>query len=130
MLEALRLIPALQVIFTSEIEFTPDSFSELNAEQLAAFIRDHGATDERIYRVLPMEPTVIDRQGKERITLELSIVIESQRQLLLDGVAFVYRASAAMSEQQPTFEQRLDYLRPLLPPVVIGAVDERDKPAH
>ena len=123
MLESLRLIPALQVIFTSEIEFTPDSFAELTAQQLAAFRHDHGKVDERVYRVLLMEPTVIDRKGTERIKLELSVVFESQRQLLLDGVAFVYRASAAIPGEDPAFADRLDYLRPRLPPVVIGAAE-------
>ena len=40
MLNAMRLIPALQIIFTTEIEFVEDSFRELTAEQYAAFRRE------------------------------------------------------------------------------------------
>lgn len=119
MLNAFQLIPPLQVIFKSEIEFTADSFIELNAAQREAFKHKMGHSEERIYRVVPLEPTVVDRQD-EKVTLELSIVTESERQLLLDAVDFVYRASAAMPEKNPTFAQRLDYLRPRLPPIVIG----------
>ena len=97
MLDAFRLIPALQVIFTQEMEFTEASFAG----------------------VTTIEPQSIERSA-EKVTMELSIVTESERQLLLDGVAFVYRASAEMNEQTPTFAQRLEYLRSRLPPIVLG----------
>jgi hypothetical protein len=125
MLQAFRLIPALQVIFRSEIELSTDSFVELNAGQREAYQRKMGTPDEPVYRVVPMEPTVISGQDNERITVELSVVSASERQLLLDAVEFVYRASTAMPEKTPTFEQRLAYLRPKLPPIVIGS-DERN----
>jgi len=38
---------------------------------------------------------------------------------------FVYRSSSAMQEKNPTFAQRLAYLRPRLPSVVIGAANSR-----
>ena len=119
MLEAFRLIPALQVIFTSEIEFNEDSFEELTDAQYAAFVRDFGKQKERVYRIVLIEPTEIKRTP-EKVTMELNIVMESQKQLLYDGVAFVYRASATMPESNPTFAERLAYLRPKLPPIAIG----------
>ena len=123
MLSAFRMIPALQVIFRSEIEFTEESFAELTAAQREAYRRKVGEPDEQIFQVLPFEPTVIERHGKERITLELSVVTKSQRQELLDAVRFVYRASDEMREKSPSFKQQLAYLRLRLPPVVIGEID-------
>ena len=63
--------------------------------------------------------TVVQRQ-EGTVTLELSVVTESERQLMLDAVDFVYRASAEMPDKSATFQQRLDFLRRRLPPVVIG----------
>ena len=115
------MIPPLQVIFASEIEFTADCFVELNDVQREAYRRKLGDSDERIYRVVPMEPTVVERQ-QEKMTVELSIVTDSQRQLMLDAVDFIYRASVEMPEKAPTFQQRLAFLRPRLPPVVGSAL--------
>jgi len=120
MLDAFRLIPALQVIFKQEIEFVEDSFVELNEAQEEAYRQKGNETDERIYRVVAFEPKAVER-SEEKVTMELSIVTESQRTIALDAVAFVYRASSEMQEKNPTFAQRLAYLRPRLPPVVIGA---------
>ena len=124
MLDAFRLIPALQVIFTQEMEFTQDNFADLTSEQAEAFAQKCGNLTERVYRVTTIEPQAIERSA-EKVTMELSIVTESQRQLLLDGVAFVYRASAAMNKQKPTFAQRLKYLRSRLPEIVTANPDER-----
>lgn len=119
MLNALRLIPALQVIFRTEIEFTVDSFVELTAAQRDVYRQKMGDSGERIYRVALLEPTVVQRQ-EDNVTLEISIVTESERQLLLDAVDFVHRATAEMPDKSATFQQRLAYLRPRLPPVVMG----------
>ena len=64
-----------------------------------------------------MEPTVIDRVGDEKVTWELNIVTGKERQQLLDGVKFIYRATQAMPEK-PSFQERLDWLKPKLPPVI------------
>ena len=45
-----------------------------------------------------MERTAIERT-EEKVTLELNVVSESQKQLLFEGVAFVYRASANIKNQ-------------------------------
>ena len=125
MLDAFRLIPALQLIFRTEIEFTADSFVELNRSQREVFQQKMGDSDDRIYRVVLLEPTVVQRQD-EKVTLELSVVTESERQLMLDAVDFVYRASSEMPDKSATFQQRLDFLRPRLPPVVIGDEEHRE----
>ena len=119
MLDAFRLIPALQVIFTQEVKYTEDSFADSTTEQSEALARRGERFTEPVYRVTTIEPQAIERSA-EKVTMELSIVTESERQLLLDGVAFVYRASAEMNEQTPTFAQRLEYLRSRLPPIVLG----------
>jgi hypothetical protein len=119
MLDAFRLIPALQLIFRTEIEFTADSFDQLNRSQREVFQQKMGDSDDRIYRVVLLEPTVVQRQD-EKVTLELSVVTESERQLILDAVDFVYRASSEMPDKSATFQQRLGFPRPRLPPVVIG----------
>ena len=119
MFDVFRLIPAMQVIFTAEIEFDESSFAEFNEQQYAAFERDHGKPTERMFQIVLMEPTAIVRT-EEKVTLELSVVTESEKQLLFEGVAFVYRASASMNESSPSFMDRLSYLRPRLPPIVIG----------
>lgn len=102
MLEAFRLIPALQLIFTDEIEFVEDSFVNLTAEQTAALERRDGKPSETLYRATAYEPQAIERSA-EKVTMELSVVTESERQLLLDGVAFVYRSTAPMDKVNPTF---------------------------
>jgi hypothetical protein len=119
MLDAFRLIPALQLIFTSEIEFTDASFEELTPTQYKAYVRDNGEPAGRVYRVVVFEPEAIARTA-EKVTLELSVASEAEKELLLEGVSFVYHASGEMSEPNPNFEQRLSYLRPRLPPIVIS----------
>lgn len=117
MLQAIRLIPALQVIFTHEIEFVAESFAELTSAQMAAYERREGKPTEVVYRVTEFESHAIERTV-DKVTMELSIVTESQRQLLLDGVAYVYRATKELDKTHPSFTERLDYLRPRLPPIV------------
>jgi succinate dehydrogenase flavin-adding protein (antitoxin of CptAB toxin-antitoxin module) len=119
MLGAFRLIPALQLIFKTEIEFSEDCFVELTPSQREVFEQKMGHSDEQIYQVVVLEPTVVLRQ-EEKITLELSVVTESERQLMLEAVEFVYRATEEMPDETTTFQQRLDFLRRRLPPVVIG----------
>jgi len=101
------------------MEFTEDSFASLTPAQSEALARRGERFTEPVYRVTTIEPQAIERSA-EKVTMELSIVTESERQLLLDGVAFVYRASAEMNEQTPTFAQRLEYLRSRLPPIILG----------
>ncbi|WP_149752622.1 hypothetical protein [Rubripirellula obstinata] len=117
MFDAFRLIPALQIIFTNEIEFQDTSFAELTTEQYAALERRGPRPPGKLYRIVPFEPEAIERTP-EKITLELTIADESEKQLLLDAVKFVHRASEPMSKENPTFADRLAYLRPRLPPIV------------
>ena len=82
-----------------------------------AFERDNGKPTERIFRNVLIKPAAIERTP-EKVTLELNVVTESQKKLLFEPVAFVSRASASMTEANPSFALRLAYLRPRLPPIV------------
>ncbi len=109
LLDAFQLIPALQTIFTTEIEFVEDSFRELTADQYEIFRRKHGQEGERIFAIVPIERTAVKRT-EEKVTFELSIVMDSQRKLLLHGVKFIYYCTA--SEGFPadaSFQDRLEY---------------------
>lgn len=117
MLDAFRLIPALQIIFTNEIEFQDSSFVELTTEQYAALDRRGQRPRGKLYRIVQFEPEAIERTP-EKITLELTIADESEKQIILDAVEFVHRASEPMSKEDTTFADRLEYLRPRLPPIV------------
>lgn len=120
MLELLRLIPALQTVFQYRIEFKPDSFELLNEAQAEAFERKMGGSAKEIYRIVNIEPTVIERQGNERITVELSVVSKQQRDLLLEAVAYVHRATSAMPRGKTSFRQRLKKLQTRLPDYITG----------
>jgi hypothetical protein len=123
LLSAFQLIPALQTIFTTEIEFVDDSFRELSAEQYQVFRSKHGQEPERIFEIVPIERTVVERT-QEKITLELPIVTESQRKLLLEGVKFIYRCTTSDGLPANTsFQDRLEYLRTKLPPVMLSIPD-------
>lgn len=117
MFDAFRLIPALQIIFTNEIEFQDSSFAELTTEQYAAFERRGQRPPGKLFRVVHFEPEAIERTP-EKITLELTIAGEGEKQLILDAVKFVHHASESMPKENPTFAERLAYLRPRLPPIV------------
>ena len=67
MLKAFRSIPALLVIFKTNIEFTVDSCEALNDAQREAFERKLGTPSERIYRALPLEPNVIEKERTKEL---------------------------------------------------------------
>ena len=102
----LELAEAVRIIFTSGIEFVAQSFKALSGEKLQAYLRNVGPMTEIMYEIVAMEPTVIDR-GKER-------------QQLLDGIKFIYRATQTMPGK-PSFQERLDWLKPKLPRVITGS---------
>ena len=103
MLDAFRLIPALQLIFRTEIEFTADSFVELNRSQREVFQQKMGDSDDRIYRVVLLEPTVVQRQDK-KVTLELSVVTESERQHVTNSCS-----SSRTWNQLPAFRTKSSF---------------------
>ena len=123
MLAAFRLIPALQVIFSTNIEYFEDSFRELSPEAYAMYVRDHGESPERIFEIVAIERTAIARTP-EKVTYELNVVTESQRQLLLEGGKFIYHCTRE-TEFPPgsDFLDRLEYLRKRLPPVMLQMPD-------
>lgn len=123
LLDAFQLIPALQMIFTTEIEFVEDSFRELTVEQYEIFRRKHGQVRERIFEIVPIERTAIERTD-EKVTLELSVVLESQKKMLLQAVKYIYRSSASDGlPADASFQDRIEYLRKKLPPVMLSMPD-------
>jgi hypothetical protein len=119
MLQAFRLIPALQVIFTTEIEFVEDSFRELTPEQYEAFGREHGSEAETVFEIVAIERTAIKRTP-ERVTFEMNVVKGSERKLLLEGVKFIYHCTKDdVLPVDASFGDRLEYLRKRLPPVML-----------
>ena len=108
MQDLLQLAKALQVVHETKIEFKPDCFVELAGAKLEAFRRKMSHITGRVYEVVVLEPTVIERVGNERLTLELSTVTESERRDLLNAVKFVYRQTKKM-RPNATFQDRLKY---------------------
>ncbi len=120
MIPFLELANAVNIVFTSGIEFVPESFQVLSGQKLDAYLAKIGPMTEPMYEIVAMEPTVVDRVANEKVTWELNIVSEHERKLLLDAVRFVYRASGPMTGT-PSFQERLEWLKPKLPPVITGS---------
>jgi hypothetical protein len=114
MLQLLQLAQAMQIVMETETEFTPDSFVELTDEMYASLHRQGGDPSVKYYRVVTMEPGTTEG-GR----LELSIVSERERRRLLDAVQIVYRMSDESKKRFETFQERLDYVRNILPPGIV-----------
>lgn len=76
MLDAFRLIPALQLIFRTEIEFTEQSFESLTPSLEEAYVRGGGDPREKVFRIVNLEPQCIERT-ESRVTMELLVVTEA-----------------------------------------------------
>jgi hypothetical protein len=77
----------------------------------------------RFLRPVPLSSSAFFVRTGERTTVELSIVTESEKTLLLAAVKFIYSSTKEMKapdRQEPSFTNRLDYLRRVLPPVITG----------
>ena len=72
------LIPGIQVVYRFGVELTERDFMELTPEQYAAYRRKEGPTRERIYRIVLVEPTAIERTP-EKVTYQLEIVTEQEK---------------------------------------------------
>jgi hypothetical protein len=78
-----------------------------------------GPTQERIYRIVLIEPTAIERTP-EKVTYELEIVTEQEKSCILAAVDFIRKCSKELNQTKPTFAERLEFLRPRWPPEVTG----------
>ncbi len=114
-----QLVPAIQVVFRLEIELTEQDFLELTGEQYDAYRRKMPPTNERVYRIVLIEPSVIER-SPEKVTYELEIVTETEKGLLLEAVKFLKGASKQLNDRKPTFIERLDFLRKRFPREIVG----------
>lgn len=118
----MELADAIRVVYAARIEFEPECFVPLAGAKLEAYCSQFGPMTEPMYEVVALEPTVVERDGNNKITLELAIVSERDRNLMLDAVKFVYAVSREMPEMkdQIQFADRLEWLRPKLPEVITG----------
>lgn len=123
MLEVLRLIPALQVIFRYQIEFKADSFEPLNEAQKESWKRRVGGSGEGIYRIVNIEPC-IERKGEELILVELPVVTDEQRKQILAAVKFIHLSTPSMPKESTEFWQRLEYLKKIWPEEITSGVDQ------
>ena len=119
MIPFLELASAVNLVYTSGIEFIPESFVALSGQKLEAFLRKMGPMTETMYEVVAMEPSVINRVGNEKVTLELNVVTERQRKQLLDAIKFIYHSSQEM-RGKPSFQEWLEWLRLRLPTEITG----------
>ncbi len=119
LLAMMHLIPAIRIVFRFGTELTERDFQELTPEQYAAYHRNMEPTKERIFRMVLVEPTVLER-SPERVLFELEIVTESQKNQLLEAVRFIKKSTSKLKSCKPSFEERLDYLRNFWPKEVTG----------
>ena len=104
------LIPGIQVVYRFGVELSDRDFTELTPEQYAAYRRKEGPTQERIYRVVLVEPSAIERTP-EKVTYELEIVTEQEKACILAAVAHIRKCSKELNPTNPTFAERLEFLR-------------------
>jgi len=112
MTHLLQLLSALQIIFETGIEFCKDSFVELTPAQYASYLLKYDKQlEERLFRVVQMEPGVVELPGSDQTVLELSIVTATERNHLLEGVHLIYSSTQELDAKQPTFAERFDCMR-------------------
>ena len=92
---------------------------ELTPEQYEAYRRKVGPTNHRIYRIVLIEPSVIERTP-ERVTYELEIVTEQEKLCILAAVNHIRACSKELDQGYPTFAERLAFLRKRWPSEVTG----------
>ena len=114
-----KLIPAIQIVYRFGVEFTKNDFQELTEEQYDAYRRKVSTKEGRIFRIVLVEPKAIARTP-EKVTYELEIVTEFEKELLLEAVRFIRQSSKALDKGKPTFKKRLNYLRTIWPPAITG----------
>jgi len=112
--------PGIRIVYRFGVELTERDFIELTPEQYDAYRRKVGPTTERIYRIAIVEPTAIERTS-EKVTWELEIVTEQEKLCLLAAVGFIRKCSKELDGQNPSFADRLEFLRQRLPPELTGA---------
>jgi len=113
------LVRGIRVVYRFAVELTERDFLELTPEQYEAYRRNVGPTDQRIYRMVLVEPSAIERTA-EKVTYELEIVTEEEKRCILAAVNHIRACSKQLDPANPTFAERLEFLRKHLPPEVTG----------
>jgi hypothetical protein len=107
-----HLLSALQVIFETGIEFREDSFVELTPAQYASYLRKFDKQlEERLFRVVQIEPGVVGLTGSDQTVLELTIVTATERNHLMEAVRLIYSATQELDATHPSFAERFDGMR-------------------
>jgi hypothetical protein len=119
MLHALLLIPALKTVFSSSIEFYPDSFEVIDQE-IGESKSATGKPVEKTYRFIHVQEIKATGQRREHLIRKLSRVTESEKSQLLNAVRFIHMSSKELDEQNPNFAERLAALRQRFPESIIG----------
>lgn len=120
MWQYLQLAQALQVVFDTRIEFTDDCFVEFTEAQYASYEEKVGPIDGPVYRVVLLEPTLLDDPERGSPVLELPIVSEKEKSDLVQAVAFVHHFCQDAGRSFSSFGEKLDFLAPRLPRVITG----------
>jgi hypothetical protein len=71
-----------------------------------------------------VEPSVIERTP-EKVTYELEIVTEQEKLCILAAVNHIRACSKELDDEDPTFAERLEFLRKRWPSEVTGYKTER-----
>ena len=124
LLAVFGLIPAIQVVYRFGVELTECDFMELTPEQYEAYRRKAGPTNQRIYRIVLIELSVIERTS-EKVTYELEIVTEQEKRCIVAAVNHIRACSKELDQGDPTFAERLAFLRKRWPSEVTGVPEEK-----
>lgn len=102
--------PALNYIFTIGYIPTHDDFLELTEQQYAAFIRQCGATNEKIFMFSPQNPNLLTDDYNE-----ISCLSESELQGLKDAADLIEQYCNKENKTFDTIEKKLRFMASRLP---------------
>lgn len=116
--------PAIQAIF--QLGFLPDEedFCELTYEQYQAYFKQHGYTKEKVYMLIPVNPTNYNKIAAD----DVFSVTESQKQYFKAASEMIDRFCKDKSFD--TYESKLHYVAPLLPDVFSEGTPFEKKRLH
>ncbi len=120
-----RLFSAIEAIFELGFEVTESDFVELTPEAYACAEKEGAGTGERLYRIRDL--TLLKNNKK---TEGLLFCNEDEKDLLLEAVEFIYRASNKAKWEFKSFKERMLHVRGNLPNIKRSPADAGSKPAE
>jgi hypothetical protein len=112
--QVLALAAAVKRVFETRTAYTEESFVELTEEQYAAWRLQGHPIAGKIYRVVPLEPT-LTANGK----LELNVVTESERNDLVAATRMIFSYCEGSKQSFECFEDRLKFAGRMMPDVLV-----------